>query len=134
MDVWLQVVLASFGAVVASSGFWAYIMRRSERNSAVTQLMMGLAYIELSTLGMSYINRGSITRDEYEDFLKYFYDPYKALGGNGVAERIKAQVDTLMLVSQHPYAEVLKVRNREGEVLNNGRVVTRAEETIARRP
>lgn len=131
MDTWLQVVLASTGAVVASSGFWAWVLRKSENKSAMTQLMMGLAYIELTTLGMSYINRGHITRDEYEDLRKYFYEPYRALGGNGVAERVMKQVDTLMLVSQHPFAETLQVRNREGEVLNNGRVVTRAEETTA---
>lgn len=128
MDVWLQVVLASAGSVVASSGFWAYVMRKSDTKSATTQLLMGLAYIELMTLGSNYIRRGSITRDEYEDYRKYFYDPYKELGGNGVAERIMSAVESLPIASRQ-YAEVAEIRNREGEHINNARVVPRSEET-----
>jgi hypothetical protein len=56
---------------------------------------MGLAYHNIVDLGMLYINRGSITKDEYEDFRKYFYEPYIALGGNGVAERIMEDVKNL---------------------------------------
>lgn len=132
MDVWLQVVLASAGSVVASSGFWAYVMRKGETRSATTQLMMGLAYIELMTLGANYIQRGSITRDEYEDYRKYFYDPYKELGGNGVAERIMSAVESLPITS-HKYADVAEIRNREGEHINNARVVSRPEEASAGR-
>lgn len=132
MDVWLQVVLSSAGGVLASSGFWAYVSRNSVHKSATTQLMMGLAYIELMTLGANYIQRGSITRDEYEDYRKYFYDPYKELGGNGVAERIMMAVQSLP-ISPRRYAEVAEVRNREGEHINNARVVARPEETSAGR-
>lgn len=128
MDVWLQVVLSSGGAVLASSGFWAYVMRKSDHKSATTQLMMGLAYIELMTLGSNYIRRGSITRDEYEDYRKYFYDPYKELGGNGVAERIMAAVESLP-ISHRQYSDTVEIRNREGEHINNARVVPRSEDT-----
>lgn len=86
--------------------------------------MMGLAYIELMTLGANYINRGSITRDEYEDYRKYFYDPYKELGGNGVAERIMEAVQQLPITSRR-YADVAEIRNREGEHITNARVVAR---------
>jgi hypothetical protein len=128
VDVWLQVVLASAGSVVASSGFWAYVMRKTDHKSATTQLMMGLAYIELMTLGTNYIQRGSITRDEYEDYRKYFYDPYKELGGNGVAERIMTAVENLPIASRK-YSDTVEIRNREGEHINNARVVARPEET-----
>lgn len=132
MDAW-QVVLVTVGSVVASSGFWTWVLRKSERNSAVVRLWMGLAYVELMTLGANYINRGSITRDEYEDYRKYFYDPYKELGGNGTAERIMVAVDQLQITSSR-YVETAEVRNREGEHINNARVVARpAEETASRR-
>lgn len=130
MDVWLPVVLASVFSVVASSGFWSYIMRKGDRRSAMTQLMMGLAYIELMTLGNNYINRGSITWEEFEDYRKYFYEPYKQLGGNGAAERMMAAVQELPIRSRG-YAGVAEIRNREGESINHARVVSRPEETTS---
>lgn len=126
MDVWL-VILTSASSVAASSGFWAYVVRKSDRKSAATKLMMGLAYIELMTLGQNYVNRGSITRDEYEDYRKYFYDPYKELGGNGVAERMMSEVQALPLKPRR-YADTVEIRNREGEHINNARVVARPED------
>lgn len=44
---------------------------------------------------MSYMARGSITKDEYEDLLKYLWIPYSAFGGNGLAERVMADVKLL---------------------------------------
>lgn len=129
---WLQVALVAAGSVVASSGFWAYVLRKTDHKTAATRLMMGLAYIELMTLGANYIQRGSVTRDEYEDYRKYFYDPYKELGGNGVAERIMQAVEQLPITSRR-YAEVAEVRTREGEHINNARVVARSEEASAGR-
>jgi hypothetical protein len=84
------------------------------------------------TLGANYIQRGSVSRDEYEDYRKYFYDPYKELGGNGVAERIMQAVEQLP-ISPRRYAEVAEVRTREGEHINNARVVARSEEASAGR-
>lgn len=128
VDTWWQVVLTAVASILASSGFWSYISRKDRVRSATTQLMMGLAYIELMTLGANYIQRGSITRDEYEDYRKYFYDPYKELGGNGVAERIMMAVESLPITSRK-YADTVEIRNREGEHINNARVVPRSEET-----
>lgn len=133
MEVDLQTILVAVISVTASSGFWAWVLRRSDRNSAKTQMMMGLAYIELMTLGGNYTRRGYNTRVEYEDLRKYFYEPYKALGGNGAAERMMEQVNALPFASySHRYDEVIQVRSREGEYVNNGRVVTRPEEANAR--
>lgn len=129
---WLQVALVAAGSVLASSGFWAYVLRKSDRKSAETKLLMGFAYIELLTLGANYIQRGSITRDEYEDLRRYFYDPYKELGGNGVAEKMMKAVEELP-VTYRRYATVAEVRNREGEHINNARVVARSEEASAGR-
>lgn len=49
-----------------------------------------------------YINRGYITKDEYEDFVHYLYNPYAKLGGNGLAERIYKDVSDLPL-KRHQY-------------------------------
>lgn len=50
------------------------------------------------SLGMIYINRGQITKGEYEDLYKYYYEPYKKMGGNGTAERLMREIDKLKIV------------------------------------
>ena len=47
--------------------------------------------------GECYIQRGYITKDEYENLHDYLYLPYKKLGGNGTAEKIMKEVDRLSL-------------------------------------
>ena len=44
---------------------------------------------------MSYIKKKWITKDEYEDFVKYLYNPYSKFGGNGLAEKIMQEVSQL---------------------------------------
>jgi hypothetical protein len=122
MSDWLPVVLSSASGIIASSGFWAQVQRKDRTKNATTRLMMGLAYNQITKLGVEYIERGWITQDEYEEYLKYYLEPYKALGGNGVAERIAAEVATLPLRSHSKYSEIF--RNREqGRFINNVRVV-----------
>ena len=52
-------------------------------------------------LGMKYIERGYITRDEYENLHDYLYVPYNKMGGNGSAERIMDEVKKLP-IREHP--------------------------------
>lgn len=99
MDQWLQLAFTSVVSVLASSGFWAYLAKRSRADKAITKLLLGLAYDKIATQGMTYIDRGWISRDEYEEFRTYLYEPYKEAGGNGVAERIMQDVSRLPLRS-----------------------------------
>jgi hypothetical protein len=82
-------------SVLGSGGFWKLLEAWSKKHSANARLMMGIAYKEITTTGLMYIERGWITKDELEEFEKYFYRPYKELGGNGIAERIWSEVRTL---------------------------------------
>lgn len=86
-------------ATLASSGLWSFILymvqKRDEKKDSLTKLILGLAYREITELCLKYINRGSITKDEYEDLLKYLFLPYKDLGGDGTAERLVDAVKTL---------------------------------------
>ena len=70
-QVW-QIILTVFSSVLASSGLWAYIMKKSERNDARTKMLIGLAHDRILYLGMCYIERGWITQDEYDDW-RYHY-------------------------------------------------------------
>jgi hypothetical protein len=106
MEPWLQLLLTNVFAILASSGFWAYVTSKDKKKDATTRLLMGLSYDKLMALGMIYIQRGWITKDEYEDYRKYLYEPYKALGGNGVVEKVIADVSNLPLRSMIKYSQM----------------------------
>ncbi len=93
-QVW-QIILTVFSSVLASSGLWAYIMKKSERNDARTKMLIGLAHDRILYLGMCYIERGWITQDEYENLYQYLYAPYEKMGGNGAAQRVIQEVNRL---------------------------------------
>lgn len=100
------------------------MQRKDETRTATSKLLMGLAYNRLVTLGVEYIERGWVTKDEFEEYQKYYFAPYKALGGNGVAERIWNEVMCLPFHSKSKYDEILNVRRNE-EFINNVRIVYR---------
>lgn len=95
MENWLQMTLTIVCAVIASSGFWAYLQARRERKDVKTRMLVGLAHDRILSLGMQYIERGHITRDEYENLYEYLYRPYEKMGGNGSAKRIMQIINTL---------------------------------------
>lgn len=94
MDIW-QSLVTIIVAVLASSGLWAFLGKITDRKDARTKLLIGLAHDRIMYLGMTYIQRGHISQSEYENLHDYLYVPYKAMGGNGSAERIMQAVDRL---------------------------------------
>lgn len=112
METWLAIVLTAAASVGASSGFWAYLQTKDSRKSATTQLLLGLGHDRIVFLGMSYVDRGWITKDEYEDFIKYLYTPYTAFGGNGLAEKVVQEVKKLPIRGSHTIlAQVIKEKH-----------------------
>lgn len=103
-------------SVAASSGFWAYLQSKDKHRSSTTRLLMGLSYDKITNLGMKYIKRGWISKDEYEDFQKYFYGPYTDLGGNGMADRIMAEVSKLPLLKRNISKEIARAKENQGDV------------------
>lgn len=95
MTVWSEALIAITVALVSSNGLWLYFSKRSDRNDATTKLMLGLAHNQIIDQGMMYLDRGYVTKDEYEDFVKYLYSPYAVFGGNGLAEKIFKEVTSL---------------------------------------
>ena len=82
-------------SVLASSGFWALIQARINRNNTDSRLLLGLAHDRIIDLGEKYLERGYITNDEYENLNNYLYEPYLAKGGNGSAKRVMEAVRKL---------------------------------------
>lgn len=91
----MQTLVTVVCSVFASSGLWALISKRMDKNTAESKMLKGLGHSEIVRFGMAYIERGWITKDEYEDLYTYLYEPYKNLGGNGSAERIMEEVKKL---------------------------------------
>ena len=58
-------------------------------------MLIGLGHNRIVYLGMMYIERGYITKDEYENLNDYLYKPYAKMGSNGSAKRIMNEIDKL---------------------------------------
>ena len=97
----MEYIIAIMVSVMTSSGFWAYILARNNKNDSKIDLLKGLAHDRIVWVGKFYIERGWITYDEYDDFMKYLYNPYQALGGNGYAEMIRNEVERLPRYDAH---------------------------------
>lgn len=83
--------------LLGSSGIWMWAKTRSDRNNSEDQLLLEVAKNQLTVLGRSYLERGYITMDEYEEY-EAEYKLYSALGGNGLAKRVFKQVDELPMM------------------------------------
>lgn len=94
IELW-KFVVAVILALIASSGFWGIILYRMQKKDNLTKLVLGLAHQEIIRTCLVFIQRGYITKDEYEDLFKYLYTPYKALGGDGTAEKFILEVEKL---------------------------------------
>jgi len=95
MEPIFQIIITVFSSVLASSGLWAFLMKKAERRDGKTKLLLGMAHDRIVYLGMLYIDRGYVTQDEFENLEVYLYTPYKELGGNGTVGRIMTEVQKL---------------------------------------
>src|SRR5213080_2615475 len=105
MSPLIQALIVAFTTfLVSSSGYWGYLRQRrkmtDEEIHRYNLLLMGLASTKIIERGMTYIERGCITKDEYDDLHRYLYRPYMELGGNGTAERIMHAVERLPLLGE----------------------------------
>lgn len=96
-----DVIITVIVAIFASTGFWTVInsilARRAakhDKHDALTQMIIGLGHDRIYEICERCITRGYITTSEYDN-LKYLYEPYVALGGNGTGVKLKETVDKL---------------------------------------
>lgn len=101
MNIVIQTIATILCSVIASSGFWTFVIKKNEKNDSTRKMILGLGHNQIMTLGMSYIAKGEITQGEYENLRKYLYEPYKEMGGNGSVERIMHEVEKLRIVPDH---------------------------------
>ena len=83
MEPWVQQIVVPLAvAVLTSSGLWALVSNRADKNDAERKMLVGLAHDRITHLGMAYLTRGYITQDEYENLNDYLYQPYEKMGGS----------------------------------------------------
>jgi len=110
---WVALVFTGLYTVAASAGFWKFFSQRHPAKQSEIQLLLGLSRELFHIIGVSYIERGWISRDEYENLVTHIYAPYKVLGGNSTADRIMEEISDLPFRSS-----VNPLTNRRG----NGRL------------
>ena len=105
----ITLVVGIFG----STGFWTWKTSKQEKNSEVykkideietnvngyidvmQKAITGLTYVNICKTCEYWIERGWVEQDDLRDLEHYLYDPYRAWGGNGTAERLFTQVCAL---------------------------------------
>lgn len=92
---WLPTVGAIVAAAFGSTGLWQLIQRKLDKKDVRTRMLLGLGHDRIINLCMKYIDRGYITRSEFENLYKYLYKPYEDMGGNGTAKRLMEEVRKL---------------------------------------
>ncbi len=112
MEILSNFLLPVVVALLASSGFWALLERKTQRSSRETQLLIGLAHDRIVYLGLSYINRGWVFHDELENLIVYLYTPYEKLGGNGSVLRVMEEVNKLPIKTESMFNS-----DKKGEII-----------------
>lgn len=97
MNEWIKTAVTVLVTLLGSAGFWSWLDARLTKKSANTRLLVGIAHDRIVFLGMKYVERGYITRDEYENLNDYLFEPYSEAGGNGSAKRVMEEVRKLPL-------------------------------------
>lgn len=101
-------IIVAIIAAVSSSGVSSlliYLLQRrdkrkdqeTDREKAKTQILVGLAR-ECIVDRCKYHLESGITYDEWRDLEEHLYKPYRALGGNGTAERLMKDVSSLQFI------------------------------------
>lgn len=88
-------------AIFVSAGFWKLIevivvhFLTKPKITPETRLLRGIGQFIIVFLAHRYIERGDITKDEYETLHDELFKPYEEMGGNGPAKRIMEEIEKL---------------------------------------
>lgn len=91
MEIWITLA----AAVIGSSGVWGFITMRMNKRDDTSDMLKGIAHHLIVTEGARLLDQGHVSMDEYRNLHRGLFNPYKQLGGNGLAEKIVKEVDKL---------------------------------------
>ena len=90
-------------AVFGSNGLWTvinnYLTSKRKGKSAFEKGLLSLLHDKIYFLAGKYIGRGGITVDELDN-LRYLYEPYEEMGGNGTGKRLYDDCCKLPIISE----------------------------------
>lgn len=93
----MQIILAVIGSGALSTLISCIFQIINQRKDKSTQFEEGMSLLLLSSLkrdGKDLISSGKVSKNDYDSFVAT-YKAYKALGGDGWADGVKAKVDAL---------------------------------------
>ena len=93
----MQIILAVLGSGVISTIISCVFQYVNQKKNKQTQLEQGMSLLLLSTIkrdGKDLIKQGKVSKNDYDSFCAT-YNAYKALGGDGWADGIKAKIDIM---------------------------------------
>ena len=94
----LTIVISCIG----SAGLWTLVntiinrkYKKQDDNDLIKRALKGLLYTDCVEWGEKYINQGYIDTQDFNDYLKYHYEPYVGLGGDGVVQKLMNEIQKL---------------------------------------
>ena len=94
-----SILIVIITSVFASTGFWSFLnviyQNNRTKHSVERDALLGLLHERLTDKCNYYITRGWVSFQDYEDLMKYIYNPYKELGGNGYGEEMFKRLGSL---------------------------------------
>lgn len=112
-----QFLATIVGVIFASNGFFQLLMlmyqsreKEKERKrleetqkkliniqdfNALCRCVTGIAMFRIAREAKRYIDKGYVTSEEYHTLKHNLYEPYVALGGNGLAKKFMEEVEEL---------------------------------------
>lgn len=85
-------------ALFGAPGLWAFVQNKTDRGNAEHELLRVLVRDRIIEDGERYLERGYILSGEYADFYEELYEPYKNMGGNGLAQHIFERIEKLPML------------------------------------
>lgn len=101
MDTIVISILGSGALAALISGIFSLVLykvqKKDKQEDATSRMILGLGYETIVELGVKLIAQGYVTEAQYTDLIKYLWEPYRDLGGNGTAEKVINEVKKLPL-------------------------------------
>jgi hypothetical protein len=91
----IQTIITIAVALISSSGVWGLFNLAIQKKNDTTRLMIGVAQHLIVRESHRLLEQGHMTTDDYRNIRKGLYEPYKQLGGNGLAEKMVNDVEKL---------------------------------------
>ena len=91
----LIAALSSSALAAVISGVFALLLARQKKGNGIEAGVRILLYDQIKDRGNHFVERGYVTRDEYEDLIKMHEVYHTALDGNGYLDNLMLEVNRL---------------------------------------